>query len=248
MSESHIKTTEMTKELPHIEYDKNTTMRGRTILLVGIVAAVVATLMFMFRTQASSTRIVVTGGVLFVGAGVFNLLFFNNGSGMNRVLTSLTNSAAIVLGVCMLVFRSTFEPMVPFIFGLIVALCALWQFYALAVGIRPFTLPAWYYFFPLIMTGCAVYIFIRKDSIVDVDILTITAVAFAVFALAAIIEGVHTGVLHRKATPETEDTSADLDDPIGHDARKPEVKPQHDDSAHEATHPSTPADKQENQA
>lgn len=215
MTHTTPKPEKMTEEKKTIEYDKNTTMRGRTLVLVGIVAALVAALMLIFRTEASTGRIVVLGGVLFVGAGVFNLLFFNNGSGMSRALTSLTNSAAIVLGVCMLVFRGTFEPMVPFIFGLIVALGALWQFYALAVGIRPFSLPSWYYFLPLILAGCAVYIFVRKDTISDTDIITVTGAAMAVFALAALVEGVHTGVLHRKATPETGDTSADLDEPIG---------------------------------
>lgn len=208
----------MTEEIKPLEYDRNATMRGRTLIFIGIAAGIVAALMFIFRLQASASRIVVLGGVLFVGAGVFNLLFFNNGKGLSRLLTSLTNSAAIVLGVCMLVFRSTFVPMVPFIFGLLIAFCALWQFYALAVGIRPFTLPAWYYVMPLLLVVSAVYIFIRKDSIGDIEIVTLTGASLAVFALAAIVEGVHTGVLHRKATPEADDTSADLDEPIGEDA------------------------------
>lgn len=205
----------MTEEKRTIEYDKNATMRGRTLIFVGIVSAIVAALMLLFRQDISAKRIVELGGVLFIGAGVFDLLFFNNGSGMSRLFTSITNSIAIIMGVCMLVFRGTFEPMVPFIFGIIVALCALWQFYVLAVGIRPFTLPAWYYFLPLALTGCAVFIFVRKDIISDIDILTTTGIGIAIFALAAIVEGVHTGVLHRKASPETTDNSADLDEPIG---------------------------------
>lgn len=219
MSHTSTNTKEMTEE-KYPAYDKNATMRGRTMVLVGIVAAIVAIVMYIFRAEATIGRIVVVGGVLFVGAGAFNLLFFNNGSGFNRALTSLTNAAAIVLGVCMLVFRGTFEPMIPFIFGLIVALCALWQFYALAIGIRPFTLPAWYYFFPLAVAAMSVYIFVRRDSIDSMTIFVVTAVAIGIFGAGTIIEGLHTGVLHRRAEPETEDESADLDEPIGKDALK----------------------------
>jgi len=225
MTNSTPESKEMTEEKSHIVYDTNSTMRGRTLLLVGILSAVVAALLLIFRLKASVGGIVVVGGVLFVGAGVFNLLFFNNGTGFNRLLTSVTNSAAIVLGVCMLVFRGTFEPMVPFIFGLIVALCALWQFYALAVGIRPFTLPAWYYFIPLALSGFSIFLFVRKDNIDNVTILTTTGLAIAIFALGAIIEGAHTGVLHRKASPGIEDSSADLDDPIGENAKEPSSSP-----------------------
>lgn len=219
MFRSTPKDKEMTEEKNTLQYDKNTTMRGRTMVFVGVIAAAVAALMFVFLDQATVSRIVVAGGVLLVGAGVFNLLFFNNGSGLNRLLTSLTNSAAVVLGVCMLVFRGTFEPMVPFIFGLIVALCSLWQFYALAVGIRPFTLPSWYYVFPLALAAFAIYIFVRRESIDSATIVGVTAAALAVFAAGAIVEGLHAGVLHRKASPDTEDNSADLDEPIGVGAR-----------------------------
>lgn len=220
MTHSTQKSNEMTEDKSHIVYDKSTTMRGRTLMLIGIVSAIVAALLLIFRLKATVGGIVVVGGVLFVGAGVFNLLFFNNGTSFNRLLTSVTNSAAIVMGVCMLVFRGTFEPMVPFIFGLMVALCALWQFYALAVGIRPFTLPSWYYFIPLALSGFSIFLFVRKDSIDNVTILTATGLAIAVFASGAIIEGAHAAVLHRKASPDVEDLSADLDDPISPDTKE----------------------------
>ena len=216
-------------------------MRGRTLILVGILAALVAAVLIIFNKAVTTERIVDIGGVIFVGAGLVNLLFFNNGTGASRAMTSICNAAAIIFGVCMLVFRSTFEPLIPFAFGLLIAICAVWQFYALAIGIRPRMLPAWLYIFPLLLAAPAIYIFL-SDNVSDNHISIITGVALAVFGVAAIIEGCMLLAIpsdekteekkekkeekKEEKKDDTDDGSADLDEPAEPEKKKETARPQ----------------------
>lgn len=202
-------------------------MRGRTLLLIGILAAIVAGLLIFFNQTVTTERIVEIGGVIFVGAGLVNLLFFNNGNGAARVMTSICNAAAIIFGVCMLVFRSTFEPLIPFAFGLLITICAVWQFYALAIGIRPRMLPAWLYLFPILLVIPAIYIFLR-GNVTDSHIPLITGISIAVFALGAFIEGCMMLRNTDEKKNHAEDDSDDLDDPAEPEEKKEEPKHEHD--------------------
>ncbi len=213
-------------------------MRGRTLNIIGILVAIIGGLLTYFHRSVSTERIVEIGGVIFVAAGLVNLLFFNNGNGASRVMTSICNAAAIIFGVCMLVFRSTFEPIIPFAFGLIIAISALWQFYALAVGIRPRMLPAWLYFFPILLVLPAIYIFIFVGNTVpDVHLISIiTGISLIVFGVGAIIEGCMLAAEPADGKKEekhqekdkNDDGSADLDEPAEPEKKEePKHEPEH---------------------
>ncbi|MCD8388079.1 MAG: DUF308 domain-containing protein [Bacteroidales bacterium] len=177
-------------------------MKGKTLSTLGILIAAVGAVLIICHKQITSTGIVITGGILFMAVGLVNLIIYGQSTkgdhGMGRAFAQIANAAAIVLGICMLVFESTFSPLVPFIFGLLVAVCALWEFFLLAVGTRPHSLPGWMFVFPLLLAGGSVFIFLQKDAEEHL-IMLVTGIALAVLGVGCIIEGSALGMVRRAA-------------------------------------------------
>lgn len=190
-------------------------MRGRTLTIAGIFAAAIAAVLILCHQSISLMGVAITCGIMFVAVGLINMIFFGYKSHeeSSKVLTMVSNAAAIVLGICMLVFRDEFQPMVAFMFGLLVAVCALWQFFVLAIGARPYQLPAWLYLFPVLLAGGSVYIFMnptREDQI----LILATGIAMAVLGGGCLIEGSILGVARRsdekaRASAATEPSAED---------------------------------------
>lgn len=174
-------------------------MKGKTLSAIGLIAALAGVAIIIFSSKVSKAEIIVAGGVLFVAAGLLNLIIYGRsqkGSGIGRLLSQLANAAAIVFGICLLVFSSSFMPLIAFIFGLLIAVCALWQFFLLAIGARPLQLPGWLYAFPLALMGAAAYIFIQNDM-PESTLLIITGAALAVAGAGWICEGTCLGMARR---------------------------------------------------
>lgn len=177
-------------------------MKGKTLTAVGLITLIVGVAIAFFYKDITSHSVVLTGGLLFVAVGVANLIIYGRpgerGSSVSRVFTQIANAAAIVLGICMLVFQGTFAPLVSFIFGLLVAVCALWQFFLLAVGTRPYQLHGWLYLFPLLLAAASIYIFLQSDASDEIISLT-TGVSVAVMGAGCICEGSALGIARRRA-------------------------------------------------
>ncbi len=183
-------------------------MRGRSLTIAGIFAAAIAAVLILCYKSISLMGVAITCGILFVAVGLINMIFFGYKSHdeSSKVLTLVSNAAAIVLGICMLVFREEFRPMVAFMFGLLVAVCALWQFFVLAIGARPYQLPAWLYLFPVLLAGGAAYIFINPNHDDQILILT-SGIAMAVLGAGCLIEGSILGVARRNSEKSHAETS-----------------------------------------
>ncbi len=173
-------------------------MRGRSLTIAGIFAAAIAAVLILCHQSISLMGVAITCGVLFVAVGLINMIFFGYKSSeeSSKVLTFVSNAAAIVLGISMLVFREEFRPMVAFMFGLLVAVCSLWQFFVLAIGARPYQLPAWLYLFPVLLAGGSVYIFMNPTH-EDTVLILATGIAMAVLGGGCLIEGSILGVARR---------------------------------------------------
>lgn len=181
-------------------------MKGKTLSGFGLIAILAGVAMIFFHSQISKAGIIIAGGVLFVAAGLINLIAYGHsqkGNGLGRLLGQLANAAAIVFGICLLVFSSSFEPLIAFIFGIFIAVCALFQFFMLAIGARPHQLPGWLYVFPLLLTGAAVYIFIQRDMTESL-LLIITGASVATAGLGWIFEGTSLGMARRAFAAEAE--------------------------------------------
>lgn len=186
-------------------------MKGKSLSAIGLIALIAGALLIIFYEYITSAKVVLTGGILFVGVGVSNLIVFGQNTkesrGVARLFNQIANAAAIVLGICMLVFRDTFLPLVPFIFGLLVAVCSLWQFFLLAVGTRPYQMPAWQYLFPVLLAADAVYIFMQKLTDERVIVLA-TGIGIALMGLACVVEGSSLGMCRRRAIKGAEKPAA----------------------------------------
>ena len=175
-------------------------MKGRSLTIAGIFAAAIAAVLILCYKSINLMGVAITCGILFVAVGLINMIFFGYRSGneSSKVLNLVTNAAAIVLGISMLVFRDEFRTMIAFMFGLLVAVCALWQFFVLAIGARPYQLPAWLYLFPVLLAGASVYIFINPmhdDSI----LIFASGLSMAVLGVSCLIEGSILGMARRNS-------------------------------------------------
>lgn len=180
-------------------------MKGRSLTIAGIFTAIVATVLIIFCDKINLAGVTITCGVMFMCVGILNILFFSfmSKAESGRLLNLITNSAAVLLGICMLVFRIEFEPMVTFMLGLFVGVCALWQFFVLAIGARPFQLPAWLYLFPVFLVAGSVSLFFCRQQRQDTMLMLITGISLAVMAVGCICEGSALGYARRKREKET---------------------------------------------
>lgn len=187
-----------------------------------------------------STGVVTTGGILFIMAGVLNVLVFegerrrdNQRHGLlSSTFNRITSAAAVILGACMLIFNGTFVPLVPVMFGILVGITALYQFYLLAIGTRPVMMPGWLYAVPIALSCGAVYIFMQSPDIDDSRIILATGISMAVFGLGELGEGIILGNEQRKALKEAK--NAGTDNQPNHGAAEPAIVP------NEPTPPDTP--------
>lgn len=184
-------------------------MKGRTLTLFGIMAAIAAVALIIAHEYITPQGVVLTGGILFILAGLANIIAISRGkaSSMGRLFGYMASAASIVFGICMIVFLPSFVPLVTFIFGILIGLLALWQFYILAAGSKPYVLAAWLYVFPIILTVVAVYVLVTKSDAQPLPIILTTGISLAVLALGLLIEGPMLGAARRLALkPKTSET------------------------------------------
>lgn len=186
-------------------------MKGHKLIFTALLALAAGIALMLTYKTVSSGGVVIAGGVMFVLAGFINVIAFlssrdENGKShlgsFGLAFGWLTSGAAVVLGLSMLIFQSTFVGLVPFIFGVLVVFGALFQFFVLSVGIRPVTLPAWLYVFPLVLVGLSVYVFMQQSQTDDRMIMLATGIAFTVFGIAMFIEGAMVGTANRRQRRE----------------------------------------------
>lgn len=201
-------------------------MKGRTLTLLGVLAGLVAAALIIARNHITPAGVVLTGGILFILAGICNAIVVsrNRTSSISRSFGYTANAASIVLGICMIAFVESFVPLVSFIFGVLVALFSIWQFYVLASGIKPYRLAAWLYVFPIALLGIAAYIIFGKASLEAFPIILSTGIAVAVLALGCLVEGGMLGAARhltsKTKTADKQDEAATSEE--HHEAAKPE--------------------------
>lgn len=187
-------------------------MKGRTLIITSTLVLLVGVAL-LFAYQAVHAQDVVTvGAVLFILAGIFNVVSFDSAKrkaheskgAITTTFNWITSAAAVILGLCMLLFRSTFVSLVPVMFGILIAFMAFYQLYILAIGIRPVVLPAWLYITPMVLAALAVYLFMQRPVDSDSSIMLITGISLAFFGVMGIIEGSLLGNANHKIKVEEE--------------------------------------------
>lgn len=178
-------------------------MKGRNLIFTALLVLTAGIILILLRNSIHSEGVVTAGGILFIVAGLLDLLVFESGRRRQerRPLTTafnwITSAAAVILGLSMLIFRSTFAGLIPFMFGILIAFTALYQVYLLAYASRPVMLPGWLYIAPLLLAAASVYLFMQKALVDDVLIMVISGAALTLFGVAMLVEGAMLGHYHR---------------------------------------------------
>lgn len=176
-------------------------MKGRYLTFSGVVSGAIAVLLLLFHNNINVSSVTLGCGVILIAVGLINLVFYGYKSDdAGKTMDLITNAGSIVFGVCMLIFKKEFEPIMTFMMAMFVGICALWQFFVLAIGARPHQLPVWLFLFPVALVIGSVYLFICRDQHNDSLMLLSTGICFAVLAAGCIIEGSVLGMarIHEK--------------------------------------------------
>lgn len=205
-------------------------MKGRSLIFAAILFLIAGAVLILTYQTTRTDGVVIVGGVMFIVCGLLNILAYfidrpgkkeidediaagrtpRSRSGLTSALAWISSSAAVILGLCLLIFTSTFTSLVPFVFALLITFCALYQFYLLAIGCRPLRLPAWLFVMPVLMLAAAIYVFVQKPGNDDGEhiIMLITGISFALFGLTLLIESILIGSANRKALQQAKAEAA----------------------------------------
>lgn len=187
-------------------------MKGRNLILTGLVAALIGLALIIFRLELADGGVVTVAGIIFLVAGVLNTTVFlasrdkKGEARMGAVGTAIgwvASAAAVVLGLAMLIFSKAFVAIVGFMFAVLLLFAALFQLFLLIFGSRPTKLSALFYLLPAALVGAAIFIFLRKpDTAGEQTVMLVTGISLLVFGIFTIIEGTlvgHTNHTIRKA-------------------------------------------------
>ena len=172
--------------------NKNSVWMGALILAVGVA-------LLIFNRYITSYRVVATAGGLFILSGVvYGLMSLN----MRRrkdptrrepaapyAIGMVLSFISVVFGVVVLFMNTTFQPLIPILFGLIVCIGALSLFYSLTWGVRPAVLPGWLYIIPTLMAVLAVMTFMLRTDNPDDDrnVMIYTGISLCLYSLCVFI-------------------------------------------------------------
>lgn len=167
-----------------------------TSTIVGLLILAAGIFLLFFCDTVTSNLIVSIGGVFFIVAGLVNLAmaFMSKDSadkqrqrGVAAWLAVAVSVISVVFGVCVLMFRDTFLPLISVVIGTGVALCAVVQLYTQAIGTRPVLLPGWLYAFPIVNAVLAAIEFTLSTPADDKLMVIYAGVALCVFGICHVL-------------------------------------------------------------
>lgn len=201
-------------------------MQVRNYFIIGLLSLIIGIIIILSYRNISSSGIITTGGILFILVGVLNIIVFQSRhksqpapSALATIVSRVTSAGAIILGLSLLIFNETFASVVPFIFGVLIAVLALDQFYVLTVSASRKYLSPWFLLAPLALTGCALYLFLSDFQLADeATLILITAIAATFFGVVSIIEAL---VVSNKSPKTT--VTVDNDEPTAKLVEQPKA-------------------------
>lgn len=167
-------------------------MNKRFVIFFALPALVVGIMLIIARANISLRGVVVTGGILFVAAGILNLIFSErNRAKRRRVVTTALNrvssAAAFILGLSMLVFVDTFTSIVPFTIGTAIGLLTAIHLAYLDRCSRLGGISRWWDLSAFGTATASAYLYTRQsDGSDDTSIMLVTGIVLIYFALSVL--------------------------------------------------------------
>lgn len=185
-------------------------MKGKNLYLTALVMLTAGVIFIITANTLASFKIVIGAGILFIIAGLANTIFFLGArdreghartGAFGTAVGWVASAAAIVLGLCMLLFQQTFIPLVSFMLAVLLLFTAVFQICLLLFGSKPIRISPWFFIIPVLLFGAAVFIYLQKPGETESDriIMYVTGTAFALFGLASVAEGTIIAHGNRKA-------------------------------------------------
>lgn len=176
-------------------------MKGKSSILSAVLILTLGVVLVIINRSLRPEGIVICGGVMFLVAAVLNIFFFmgedaadngkrRNGGALTRIFGWLSSIAGLILGLCMLVFESSFTPLIPYIFGGVLILAAAFHFYVLSLSYRPIVFPGWTYVIPVLILVAGVWVFFMDGNTSSSLMMILTGSGLCVFSVGVIIESV----------------------------------------------------------
>lgn len=184
-------------------------MKGKSSILSAVVIFALGVAMIIINKSLTASGIVMCGGILFLVASVLNIFMLmsedrkRRGTMLTQMFGWICSIAGVILGLCMLVFDATFMPLIPYIFGLLLALASIFHFYVLAISYRPVVFPAWLYILPVLMLAAGIWVFFMNAGTSDPMMMIFTGVGLVLFSLAVFIESGFIRVYNRSVADST---------------------------------------------
>lgn len=202
-------------------------MKGRNLLFIGLITALLGLALVLFRNSLANGDVVKAAGVLFVLAGMLNMtVFLGSRDREGRVRMGVfgiafgwvASAAAVVLGLSMLLFVDTFVAIAGFMFGVLLVFAALFQVFLLFFGTRPTRLSDWFFIGPALLAAAAVFLFVWKPGTASEHIvMAVTGSSFIFFGLLTMVEGAlvgrHNHTLRKAESSAAEEECAELPQP-----------------------------------
>lgn len=199
-------------------------MKRRSYFLLSLLAIIAGVVFILSYTTISSAVLVMLGGVLFIVAGLLNMAIYvgkRHEHGERKPITTflgyLTGGAAIILGLSMLIFESTFSVAVPYLFGLLMIAMATVQLFVLLSRRGRFQFSSWFLLAPLVLIGIGVFIATLEAVASDSTIMLATGIGLAFGGLVWAVEGIVVG----RSSTITDEASAEPDEKPNEGNREP---------------------------
>lgn len=204
-------------------------MKHKASIITAAGALIAGVIFIVCNTSITGKALILTAGILFIAAAILNLaatltLRGTNGArrsrGLGYALAWVVSIASLAFGVSIIIFDSTFIPLIPLVLGSLVLLGALVLLYVMAIGVRPQILPAWLYIPALLIVVAAILIY-RQDVPADEAITMIYTgsalclygvTSFLIFGILARRDRAAREGHEKKEASETEVTPKALDD------------------------------------
>lgn len=192
-------------------------MKSKVQFYTGAIVLIAGVLLLIFSSNISSTDVVITGGILFIVAGVLDIFASLNekkkaepgkGTSFLVIFNWIVSVSAIILGLCMIFMKENFTQFVPYVFAVLCLFGSLMLFYILAIGLRPVMLSGWLYLLPIAILVMSIFTAMSNSANDDSRIMILTGVSAILFAICAFAIGFGLVKYHKGVALEA-DTKAD---------------------------------------